>query len=285
MSDHKPTTPVKPVPAYENRAFINSRAGRPLRILAEHLEPHDRFESQGVADTIVFFGSARLIARETAEDALAKARASGDEAAVTAARKVLDNSRYYEAARDLAFRLTRWSCDPQRPKPAGGPDRFVVCTGGGPGIMEAANRGAHEAGGRSVGLNIELPFEQNSNPYVTPELNMEFNYFFMRKFWFAYLAKAIVVFPGGFGTLDELFEILCLIQTRKIKKRLPIVLFGSDFWEKVVDMAVMEDLGTIGPRDRHLFRIHDNVETAFEDLTAALTAGPFDDPGGWRELV
>ena len=203
--------------AYMSQEFLESGDARPLRIMAEYLEPHRRFRTEKIRDTVVFFGSARIRSREASQLQLEAARlgegilASQQADAIAAAERAMQWSRYYEDARELAHRLTRWS----RALP--GPcHRFVVCSGGGPGIMEAANRGAHEAGGKTIGLNIRLPFEQGANPYITDGLHFEFHYFFMRKFWFAYLAKAVIIFPGGFGTLDELFEILTLAQTQKL---------------------------------------------------------------------
>src|SRR6266852_4305540 len=191
--------------AYKNEEFLDSPAARSIRILSEYLEPLDHFRREKIRDTIVFFGSARIT-----EDG--------------------PMGEYYRDARELARRLTEWSdgfANVSR--------RFVVCSGGGPGIMEAANRGATEAGGKTVGLNIGLPFEQFPNPYITPELSFEFHYFFMRKFWFAYLSKALVGFPGGFGTLDELMEILTLVQTRKLNKKIIIVLYGSAYWKEIIN--------------------------------------------------
>ena len=233
-----------------------------IRILAEYLEPQSRINYHKVRDTIVFFGSARFCDAETAEQRVAAA--ATDEEKV-AAGKCLSGSRYYEQARELASRLTVWAKTVSAKE-----DRYVICSGGGPGIMEAANRGAHEAGGRSVGLNIDLPMEQEPNPYITPELSFEFHYFFMRKLWFAYLAKALVVFPGGFGTLDEMMEILTLAQTKKFRKKMLVVLYGSDYWNKVINFQAMEDLGTISPEDLSLFRWADTPDAAFDILTTWL---------------
>jgi hypothetical protein len=251
------------VKAYKNQEFIGSPDARPLRILAEYLEPQTRFDEFKVRDTIVFFGSARILPREVAQAQLDKAKAEGGD--VRKAERKLWMSRYYEETRELAARLTAWS------KGLEGTDRrFVVCSGGGPGIMEAANRGASEAKGENIGLNISLPFEQVDNPYITRRLAFEFHYFFMRKFWFSYLAKAMVVMPGGFGTLDEFMEVVTLVQTLKIKKRLPIVLYGTEYWDKVLHMEPMVDFGTISPEDLNLFHRTDSVDDAYQYLVAEL---------------
>lgn len=248
--------------AYSNLRFLGSPDGRPLRILAEYLEPAARFERYKVDDTIVFFGSAR------APSAVALAKdGKGD-------GKLEELSRAYEAARELARKLTEWS------KALDDDDRrFVICSGGGPGIMEAANRGASEAKGINIGLNISLPFEPSGNPHATRELTFEFHYFFMRKFWFAYLAKAVVVFPGGFGTLDEFFELLTLLQTGKIRKRLPIVLFGTNYWRNVINFDALVEYGTIDAKDLDLFFHTDSVEDAFEFITKELQAYAITHPG------
>ena len=251
------------VKAYKNPGFINSRSARSLRILAEYLEPESRFRELSVRDTIVVFGSARILSREKAEAALEEAKANGGDLAI--AERNLRMSRYYEETRELAFRLTEWS------KGLEGTDRrFVVCSGGGPGIMEAANRGASEAKGENIGLNISLPFEQNDNPYITRRLSFEFHYFFMRKFWFSYLAKAFVIMPGGFGTLDEFMEVVTLIQTLKIKKPVAIVLFGTEFWDPVLNFQPLVDAGTVSPGDLDLFHRTDSVDDAFDYLTGWL---------------
>ena len=260
------------VKAYENLEWINSRDARPLRILAEYLEPESRFEEMEIEDTIVVFGSARLLPRDDAEKNLEEVRAAGGD--VPKAERDLKMSAYYEAARELSFKLTEWSKGL-----ADDSQRFVICSGGGPGIMEAANRGASEAGGLNVGLNISLPFEQNDNPYITRKLSLEFHYFFMRKFWFSYLAKAVVVMPGGFGTLDEFMEVLTLVQTGKIKKHMPIVLFGKSFWEKVIDFDALVEFGTISASDLDLFLTTDSVDEAYEYLTTELEKHALADPG------
>lgn len=250
--------------AYNNPVFINSPMARPLRILAEYLEPRQRFEETHIRDTIVVFGSARILPRDKAVELVAKAEAG--EGDLAHAKKQLEISRYYEETRELSRRLTEWS------KALEGTDRrFVICSGGGPGIMEAANRGASEARGENVGLNISLPFEQNENPYITRRLSFEFHYFFMRKFWFSYLAKAFVIMPGGFGTLDEFMEVLTLIQTLKIKKKVPIVLYGTGFWDSVLNLDTFVEYGTISPGDVDLFYRTDSVDEAFEYLTTHLS--------------
>jgi uncharacterized protein (TIGR00730 family) len=259
--------------AYLNQGFLDSEDGRPLRILAEYLEPLRRFKAENVQDTVVFFGSARIHSRDAAQQALQKLLTSPGtgtgaeiDAAVTRGRKALEWSRYYEEARELAFLLTSWTKTLDFPH-----HRFVVTSGGGPGIMEAANRGANEAGGKTVGLNIRLPFEQGANPYITDGLHFEFHYFFMRKFWLAYLAKALVIFPGGFGTLDEMFEILTLMQTEKLAKQIPIVLYGSEYWDPILDLQPMADWGAISPSDLTLVKRVDTPQEALELLKANLS--------------
>jgi uncharacterized protein (TIGR00730 family) len=257
--------------AYENEQFINSPDGRVLRILSEYIEPLARFRREQIQDTVVFFGSARFHSRRMSEDnlaALSDLQTLGDQQDVPRKRALaaVDMARYYEEARRLAFLLSEWSVQiPARRR------RFVVTTGGGPGIMEAANLGAKEAGAKTIGLNIHLPFEQVPNPYVTPSLNFEFHYFFMRKFWFAYLAKALVIFPGGFGTLDELFEILTLAQTEKLAKKILVVIYGSEYWNRMINFQTMIDAGTISPQDLELFRIVNSPEEGFEFLREGLT--------------
>ena len=265
----KPTTFPK---AYENQEFLHSRDGRALRILAEYHEPMSRLAHYNVTDTVVFMGSARLASAEDAASAVAAAeRGEGDPAA---AQRMLKMSVYYEAARELARRLTEWS------KGLGDDERrFVVCTGGGPGIMEAANRGASEAKGLNVGLTISLPFEEFENPYISRELAFHFHYFFMRKFWFLYLAKAMIFFPGGFGTLDELFETLTLVQTHKIRKKMPMVLFGAAFWDNVVNLDALVDAGTISAEDLDLLFHTDSVDEAFDFITKGLMEDAIDKPG------
>jgi len=260
--------PLKSAPlAYENERFLNSPEGRILRILAEYSEPLSRFRREQIQDTVVFFGSARFRNRLDAQKNLLALESGPDHAAEhQRALASVDMARYYEDARQMAFLLTQWAIQiPARRR------RFVVTTGGGPGIMEAANLGAQEAGGKTIGLNIALPFEQSPNPYITPSLNFEFHYFFMRKFWFAYLAKALVIFPGGFGTLDELFEILTLAQTQKLAKKILVVIYGSEYWNRVLNFQALVDTGTISAGDLSLFKIVDSPQEGFEYLRAGLT--------------
>jgi uncharacterized protein (TIGR00730 family) len=274
--------------AYENPAFLNSADGRPIRIVAEYLEPLARFRREQIQDTVVFFGSARFRGRAEAAHELELLENTGScqpapsheqpasvpeiaageasELQIKRAEAAVKMARYYEDARRLAGLLTRWAkMIPARRH------RFVVTSGGGPGIMEAANRGAYEAGGKTIGLNIRLPFEQAPNPYITPSLNFEFHYFYMRKLWFAYLAKALVVFPGGFGTLDEMFEILTLTQTQKLAKKITVVIYGQDYWNKVINLDALVDAGAISPKDIELFQFADTPEQAFELLRKGLT--------------
>src|SRR5215216_3428096 len=259
--------------AYLDHAFLDSEEARPLRILAEYLEPLGRFKAQNIQDTVVFFGSARIHSREHAEQALelmqrrfsSRAGAEIDEH-LSRGRKAVEWSRYYEEARELAHLLTDWAKSLESTH-----HRFVVTSGGGPGIMEAANRGAFEAGGKTIGLNIRLPFEQGANRYITDGLHFEFHYFFMRKFWFAYLAKALVIFPGGFGTLDEMFEILTLMQTEKLAKQIQIILYGTDYWDPIMSLQPMEDWGAISPGDIDLVQRANTPADAFALLKAHLT--------------
>ncbi|MBL8658975.1 MAG: TIGR00730 family Rossman fold protein [Rhodospirillales bacterium] len=268
--------PEKPAPrpekAYASARFMGSRHARPLRILSEYVHPEARFEALRISDTIVFFGSSRLQSREVAEAALEAVRATGGDE--TAAAAQVGMSRYYEECRELARRLTDWSKGLEEKH-----RRFVVCTGGGPGIMEAANRGASEARGMNIGLSISIPNEECGNAYITRNLGFEFHYFFMRKFWFVYLAKALVAFPGGFGTLDEVFEVLTLVQTGKLRKRLPIVLYGRAFWDKVLNLDAMVEFGTISARDLDLFHRADSVDEAFAFITRELSENAMETPG------
>ena len=252
--------------AYENPDFLNSPDGRILRIMSEYVEPLARFRREQIQDTVVFFGSARFLSSEDANLTMQKLHAQSDESQQKLALAAVDMARYYEDARRMAHLLSEWAAQiPARRK------RFVVTTGGGPGIMEAANRGAREAGSKTIGLNIRLPFEQYPNPYITPSLNLEFHYFFMRKFWFAYLAKALVIFPGGFGTLDELFEILTLAQTQKLAKKILVVIYGREYWERLINFQTMVDAGAISAPDLELFKVVDSPEEGFEYLRAGLT--------------
>ncbi len=274
MSDASP----HPEKAYKNLEFLNSPDARTVRILAEYLEPKRRFEAEKVGGTIVVFGSARSKKLEDVKETLASVEKRIDQTSgipdpaleeeLEFARNQVFLSRYYEDGVELARRLTEWSktLDPR--------DRPVVCTGGGPGMMEAANRGAIEAGGRSIGLNISLPFEQVPNDFITPELNFEFHYFFMRKLWLVHLARALVILPGGFGTLDELFEVLTLVQTEKVKKKLPIVIYGKEYWNQIVNMENLVKYGVISRTDLDLFRYCDTVDEAFSYLKEELTATP-----------
>jgi len=252
-------------------AFLDSDEARPIRIISEYLEPLERLRAQNIQDTVVFFGSARIHSRQHATAALQRLQKSkrrrGREyaAALKRVRKDVKWSRYYEDARAVAYKLSRWTCSLESPR-----HRFVVCSGGGPGIMEAANRGAHEAGCKTLGFNIRLPFEQGANRYITDGLHFEFHYFFMRKFWFAYLAKALVIFPGGFGTLDEMFEILTLAQTQKLSKQLGVFLYGREYWEEVLHLKPLAEWGAISPADLDLLKWVDTPEEAFEQLRTHL---------------
>jgi uncharacterized protein (TIGR00730 family) len=274
--------------AYENAEFLNSPDGRLLRIMAEYQEPMVRFRRERIQDTVVFFGSARFRALDVANSELEllantgsaqpapeheqPASAAEIESGETSrwklklAEAAVEMARYYEDARRLAGMVARWS----QTLP-GRRHRFVVTSGGGPGIMEAANRGAYEAGCKSIGLNIRLPFEQHPNPYITPELNFDFHYFFMRKYWFAYLAKALVLFPGGFGTLDEMFEMLTLAQTKKLAKKITVVIYGSEYWKHVINLELLAEKGAIGLADLELFQFADTPEEAFRILKDGLT--------------
>ncbi|MEG9436819.1 TIGR00730 family Rossman fold protein [Edaphobacter sp. HDX4] len=272
--------------AYENPDFLNSPDARIVRIMAEYQEPLSRFRRERIQDTIVFFGSARFRAldvaaanfellantgsREPAREQPAPleevehGRATG--ARLRLAGAAIEMAAYYEDARALAGMLASWAKSLPGPR-----HRFVVTTGGGPGIMEAANRGAYEAGAKSIGLNIKLPFEQQPNPYITPSLNFDFHYFFMRKYWLVYLAKALVIFPGGFGTLDEMFEILTLAQTEKLAKKISVVIYGTAYWKSVMNLDVLAEKGAIAHSDLRLFRFADTPEEAFEILKDELT--------------
>ena len=281
--------PLESAPlAYENPDFLDSPDGRMLRIIAEYQEPMARFRRERIQDTVVFFGSARFHGFDVASRQLelldntgSTQRAPEEEQPASPAElesgetselrrnraeAAVEMARYYEDARTLARMITEWA-----KKLPGRRHRFVVTSGGGPGIMEAANRGAWEAGGKTIGLNIKLPFEQMPNPYITPALNFNFHYFFMRKYWFAYLAKALVVFPGGFGTLDEMFELLTLDQTQKLAKKITVVVYGSEYWKEVIDMNMLAEKGAISVKDLDLFHFADTPEEAFRILQQGLT--------------
>lgn len=254
----------KTVKAYHDEEFLASSDARTIRLLSEYLEPKARFKKHKIMDTIVFFGSARLKSRKEANAELTKFKNANPKTITNFAKELrraqqhVEMSKYYEDAVELSRKLTEWSMNLETKA-----NRFIICTGGGPGIMEAANRGAKKAGGYSVGLNISIPFEQYVNPYVTKELSFEFHYFFMRKFWFSYLSKALVVFPGGFGTFDELFEILTLVQTEKIRKKLGIVIYDEKYWKSVVNFEALIEQGVINEADLKLFHFCNDVDTAF----------------------
>ena len=287
-----PDTPA-PLPqaalAYENSDFLDSPDARTLRILAEYNEPMARFRRERIQDTVVFFGSARFRALDVASHELELLDNTGSVAPAPEseqpardpedtsdlrrkrAEAAVEMASYYEDARSLAHLMTSWSKNLP-----GRRHRFVITSGGGPGIMEAANRGAWEAGGKTIGLNIMLPFEQRPNPYITPALNFNFHYFFMRKYWFAYLAKALVVFPGGFGTLDEMFELLTLDQTHKLSKPITIVIYGSKYWKNVINLELLAEKGAIAVKDLDLFQFADTPQEAFAILKDGLTRNHLD---------
>jgi uncharacterized protein (TIGR00730 family) len=317
MADNQPPKDGKrrslPIPkafraplAYENPQFFNGPDGRALRVLAEYWEPLARFRRERIQDTVVFFGSARFASLDAAQQKLAILEKPGsvvpappeeqpdsdieseieeleriggvDERGelslnVKRAKAAVEMAHYYEHARELAYLLTEWTKTIPSKR-----HRFVVTSGGGPGIMEAANRGAFEASGKTIGLNIRLPFEQMPNPYITPELNFEFHYFFMRKYWFAYLAKALVVFPGGFGTCDELFELLTLAQTGKLAKKMTIIVYGRQYWDRVFNLKAMADWGAISPNDLGLFHYADTPQEGFRILKEHLTRNHLEQP-------
>ncbi|MDB5104757.1 MAG: putative Rossmann fold nucleotide-binding protein [Fibrobacteres bacterium] len=252
--------------SFMNKEFLHTKDGRAIRILAEFLEPEYRFRQFGIDDTIVFFGSARILPRRMALANLRnlKKDPKTPAAALKKAEQNLGMSRYYEEAAELGRRLSEWNKTQKI--------QYAICSGGGPGIMEAANKGAHMAHAPSIGLNIHLPFEQHANPYISSHLNFEFHYFFVRKFWFVYTAKAIVMFPGGFGTLDEMMEVLTLVQTERITKKMLIVLYGAEFWGKVLNLDYLVESGMISAEDLGLFRIVSTVEEAFEHITTGLIA-------------
>jgi len=264
-----------PLKAYKNLSFLTSPEGRIVRVLSEFVEPASRFGRSHVYNTIVFFGSARTLPPEEARANLTKIRAQMKGARRPSrdllkeyekAKKNLSMSHYYEDAIRLAEKLTRWSLGIRDRR-----KRFLICSGGGGGIMEAANRGARKAGGTSIGLNISLPLEQTPNRYQSRDLSFEFHYFFIRKFWFFYLAKALVAFPGGFGTMDELFELLTLVQTKKTRKYMPIILYGKEYWNRVLNFNALVEAGTIEGEDLQIFRYFDDVDATFEYLKEELT--------------
>ena len=266
-----------PLKAYKNIDFLNSDSARQIRILCEMIEPGIRLESAGIRDTLVLFGSARLVEPQIAAEQLDRIKTTIEAAAepgvdlhrqLHKAEAMLRSAPYYQAAMELSEALADWSLN----LPGEDSGRFTICSGGGPGIMEAANRGAKNAGAQSIGLGISLPFEQSMNPYIPAALSFEFHYFFVRKYWFVSMAKALVAFPGGFGTLDELFETLTLIQTKKTEKVPPILLYGREFWEHIVNFEALVEWGTISPEDLELIRIVDSVEEALEYITAQLSA-------------
>jgi len=268
----------KTVKSYNNNIFLNSPDARTVRILAEYIEPETRFRRHRIKDTVVFFGSARIESPEKARDNLNRIkqqiRASKSKQAelsskLQKAKISLKTSKYYSDAVTLASMITKWSMDLLKQKKSRG-RRFIICSGGGPGIMEAANKGASKSGGHSIGMNISLPFEQAPNPYISTELSFEFHYFFIRKFWFVYLAKALVIFPGGFGTIDEMMELLTLVQTEKIKKTMPIILYGSDYWKKIINFEALVEWGMISPQDLKLFHFSSTPQEAFEYLRTKL---------------
>lgn len=261
-----------PKPPHEDQEFLQSTPARPLRIMAEYMQPLMQLKKENIGDTIVIFGSARIESRETAlarytrlkKQKTAKLGVKARVAhrlALSNAKSALEMSRYYEEARELSHKITSWASS-LGPKPR----RFVICSGGGPGIMEAANRGAYEAGGRSIGLSIELPHEQFSNAYISPELSLNFHYFFMRKLWFAQIAKALIVFPGGFGTMDELWEMMTLLQTGKLSKNNMILIYGRRYWEQVLNFRAMVRWGMINPEEYKLIQFADTVDEAFEKI-------------------
>ncbi|MGL1902723.1 MAG: LOG family protein [Fibrobacterales bacterium] len=258
----KNTTPIL---AHQNPNFIEKRAGRTVRVLAEFESPREQFNKYNVDHTIAFFGSARTLATRDVNSQLNKLKKANK--TKTKEYKRLEGlkkvARYYDECRELAKRISIWS---EKQK-----ENYCIVTGGGPGIMEAGNRGAHDAKAPNIGLNIELPFEQSPNPYITPELNLNFNYFFIRKYWFLYLAKALVAFPGGFGTIDELFETLTLIQTKKIIKPIPIILYGKEFWDQLINIDFLAETAMINTEDLDLFHVVDSVDEAFDIITSQIT--------------
>jgi uncharacterized protein (TIGR00730 family) len=261
----------KPSKAYEDSDFLYSSDGRSVRILTEFLQPRSKFRKHKIMDTIVFFGSARLVSKRDALKEYNKIKSLNPKSTenftgkLREAQRLVNMSRYYEDAVELSRRLTEWSMNLETMA-----NRFIICTGGGPGIMEAANKGAKKAGGYSIGLNISIPYEQFINKYVTPDLSFEFHYFFMRKFWFAYLSKAFVIFPGGFGTMDELFEVVTLIQTAKMKKKLAMVIYDENYWRKIINFNGLVEQGMISKADVNLFSMCSNIDDAYNIIVKHL---------------
>lgn len=252
--------------AYQDIEFLNSSDGRIVRMLSEYLQPQSKFRKYKIIDTIVFFGSARLKSRKDSLAEVKKFNTINPSTNFLAenlrqAQQLLNMSKYYEDAVELSKKLTEWSLSLETNS-----NRFIICSGGGPGIMEAANKGAKLAGGYSIGLNISIPFEQFVNKYVTKDLSFEFHYFFMRKFWFAYLAKALIVFPGGFGTMDEFFEILTLIQTEKIKKRMLLMVYDEKYWKSIINFEALVNNGVVSRSDLNKFTFCSNVDEAFHQI-------------------
>jgi hypothetical protein len=260
------------VKAYKNLKFLNNPDARLIRMMAEYLEPLSRFRHYEIADTLVFFGSSRIRSSVSVHKDIEKFKKLSSQArqknhrTLTKLKVELEMARYYDDAVVLARKLTEWSKSLEK-----GQRRFIICTGGSGGIMEAANRGAREANGQSIGLNISLPVEEAANPYITPDLRFEFHYFFMRKFWFVYLAKALVIFPGGFGTLDELFEVLTLIQTKKARKQMPIVVYGTDYWNEVINFDTLVRRGSIEAKDLNSIHFSNDPQEAFSYLSSTLS--------------
>ena len=265
----------QPSKAYDDSDFLNGHDARPIRVLCELMQPDSRLRQQGVENTIVFFGSARPKPSAVAEEDLTdfenslpvESERSADQ--ISELQKLIsikNLSKYYDQAVELSKKLTNWSeNNPEN-------EKYYICSGGGPGMMEAANRGAKEVGGKSIALGISLPFEQGVNSFADPDLSFEFHYFFLRKFYFLYHAKAIVVFPGGFGTMDELFETLTLAQTNKLHKKMPVFLYGKEFWDGLINFDHFIKWGVISPGDVNLFQIVDDVDDAFYKITASLSS-------------
>ncbi len=277
MSDAKRPKPQHaPKAPHEDPSFLASTTARPIRILSEYLHPLVELKKEGIGDTIVMFGSARIHSREAAAARLShlkntkigkmkKSHRAAHRQAIRDAKSALEMSRYYEEARQLSHKITTWSLS-LGPRPR----RFVVCSGGGPGIMEAANRGAYEAGGKSIGLSIELPHEQFANSYISPELSFNFHYFFMRKLWFAQISKALIVFPGGFGTMDELWEMMTLAQTGKMPEHTIILIYGRKYWNDIMNLKAMVRWGMINRGEFDRLQFADTVDDAFEVIRAGL---------------